>query len=71
MKNANYEFIEDGKYTPVVRGKTKLDRVKPRSEWQWGDIFKYDANELLKIVEDLDTHKLIWVTEDELNVKKG
>ena len=71
MKNANYEFIEDGKYTPVVRGKTKLDRIKPRSQWQWGDIFKFDASEILKIVEDVETHKLIWVTEDEINVKKG
>lgn len=39
-----YEFLEivDGKevYTPVVRGWTKYDYVKPRSEWEWGDIFK-------------------------------
>ena len=35
-----YEFIENGKYYAVVRGLTTLDRVKPRSEWEWGDIYK-------------------------------
>lgn len=35
-----YEFIEDGKYTPVVKGCTGLDRLKPRSDWEWGDIYK-------------------------------
>ena len=35
-----YEFIENGKYYPVVRGITELDWIKPREEWQWGDIFK-------------------------------
>ena len=35
-----YEFIENGKYTPVVRGSTNLDKEKDRSEWQWGDIYK-------------------------------
>ena len=39
----SYEFIENGKYTPVVRGSTKLDAFKPRSEWQWGDIFQEEA----------------------------
>lgn len=39
----SYEFIEDGKYTPVVRGSTRLDKVKPRSEWEWGDIYNKDA----------------------------
>jgi hypothetical protein len=35
-----YEFIEDGKYYPVIRGLTLLDKVKDRdTEWQWGDIF--------------------------------
>lgn len=42
-----YEFIDqDGKYHPVIRGKTRLDRVKDRSEWQWGDIFNIDAVEI-------------------------
>ena len=38
--NGAYEFIEDGQYTPVIRGHTNLDRIKPdRSTWSWGDIF--------------------------------
>lgn len=39
-----YEYIENNSYTPVVRGRTKLDKIMPRSEWQWGDIFKETAN---------------------------
>lgn len=35
-----YEFIEDGKYHPVVRGFTKLDYIKDRSKWKWGDIYQ-------------------------------
>ena len=38
-----YEFIEDGKYYPVLRGHTKLDKAKPRDTWEWGDIFNLDA----------------------------
>lgn len=29
----SYEYIEDGKYTPVVRGRTNLDKTKERKEW--------------------------------------
>lgn len=39
----SYEFIENGVYTPVVRGRTNLDKIKPREEWQWGDIFSKEA----------------------------
>lgn len=35
-----YEFIENDKYYPVVRGCTTYERFIPREEWQWGDIFK-------------------------------
>ena len=38
-----YEYIERGVYHPVVRGMTALDRVKDRSEWEWGDIYRTDA----------------------------
>jgi hypothetical protein len=38
-----YEFVEDGKYYPVLRGYTKLDKVKSRDKWEWGDIFHIDA----------------------------
>lgn len=42
-----YEYIEDGKYTPVVRGVCRYDRIKPRTEWQWGDIFRNDADAVI------------------------
>ena len=35
-----YEFMENGTYTPVVRGRTTYDNEVPRSEWKWGDIYK-------------------------------
>lgn len=38
-----YEFIENDIYYPVIRGRTNLDKVKPRSQWQWGDIYNKDA----------------------------
>lgn len=44
-----YEFIEDGKYTATLRGTTVLDRIKPRSEWQWGDIYVEEAEEYTTI----------------------
>lgn len=43
----SYEFVENGKYYPVVRGRTNLDLIKPRENWQWGDIFKKEA----KVIE--------------------
>lgn len=39
-----YEYIEDGKYYPVLRGTTDYDLIKSRNEWQWGDIYRDDAN---------------------------
>lgn len=39
----SYEFIENGQYTPVVRGHTSLDERKPRSDWEWGDIYNFEA----------------------------
>ena len=35
-----YEYEDEEGYHPVVRGRTKLDESKPRSEWEWGDVFK-------------------------------
>lgn len=41
-----YEFIgykkneTEPKYHAVVRGLTEYDKVKPRKEWTWGDIYK-------------------------------
>lgn len=48
-----YEYMENGVYTPVVRGLTGYDKVKPRSEWEWGDIFRKDAEVIMyKLTED-------------------
>lgn len=43
----SYEFIENGVYKPVVRGATRLDKLKARSEWEWGDIFQ-DAATIIR-----------------------
>jgi hypothetical protein len=41
MRSAGaYEFIEDGKYHVRLRGHTNLDHIKPRSCWEWGDIYQ-------------------------------
>lgn len=40
----SYEFIENGSYFPVVRGKTRLDDLIPRDKWQWGDIYQNEAD---------------------------
>lgn len=42
-----YEFIENGQYHPVIRGETRLDTIKPRDKWSWGDIYQ-DSAEVLK-----------------------
>lgn len=34
-----YEFIENNKYTVVARGRYELDKIKPREDWEWGDIY--------------------------------
>lgn len=58
-----YEYIEDGKYKPVVRGYTALDQLKARSEWEWGDIysckpFLYKYNEeTRRITKTYDTNE--------------
>ena len=52
-----YEYMEDGVYTPVVRGRTNLDDLKPRKDWEWGDIYKaiphiyYNSTEEYGIIE--------------------
>lgn len=51
-----YEYIEDGIYTPVIRGNPVLAKVKPKSEWEWGDIYLPEAKQVyvIKVVDDLD-----------------
>lgn len=42
-----YEYIENGQYYPVVRGIVKMDREKPRTQWQWGDIYSEGAKRVV------------------------
>lgn len=52
--SGSYEFIENSVYTPVQRGRTLLDRSKPRELWQWGDIYQEEA----KLVETIKMYQL-------------
>ena len=36
----SYEYMDEEGYHPVQSGRTKLDSEKPRTEWEWGDIYK-------------------------------
>lgn len=47
-----YEYVENGKYYPVVRGYTKLDRLKPREEWKWGDIYRNESEPVMYSFKD-------------------
>lgn len=38
-----YEYIENETYHPVIRGFTKLDEIKDRGNWSWGDIYQESA----------------------------
>ena len=51
-----YEYIENGIYTPVARGKYELDKVKPRDKWEWGDI--YYTGQAIEYYFNSDTQKL-------------
>lgn len=55
-RGCNYEYLEVNQetgefvYTPVVRGFTRLDKIKPREEWNWGEwleesVFTFKWNE--------------------------
>jgi len=48
----SYEYMENDIYTPVVRGHTKLDDIKPRTEWNWGDIYKIEATPVKYAIND-------------------
>lgn len=41
--NGVYEYIEKGKYYPVVRGKFKYEEEVDKKDWKWGDIYKSGA----------------------------
>ena len=56
---ACYQYKEDGKVHTVMSGRTKLDRIKKREDWEWGDIYHNDikvitynlVNERIKMSE--------------------
>lgn len=56
----SYEFMEGDTYKAVVRGRTRLDKVKPREEWEWGDIFQENAAQVLAY----------WVDKKESKIKQ-
>ena len=54
----SYEFIEDGVYHPVVRGRTQLDKIVPREKWEWGDI--YDPKAELQVFSFKKGEGVVW-----------
>ena len=62
-----YEFMEDGVYHPVIRGLTKLDAVKDRKKWEWGDIFKTDA---AVIMYDFDEENGIMLADPDEQIER-
>ena len=58
-----YEYIEDGKYTPVARGPREFEKIKPREEWEWGDIYR--AEKVLSFIWNDDEEKLYKESKDE------
>lgn len=56
----SYEFIEDGNYTPVVRGRTLLDDIKTREDWVWGDIYQEEAKVKKIILNKDNTLSVEW-----------
>lgn len=43
----SYEYIENGKYTPVVRGLTRYDRAGlARDNWEWGYIYMPEGEQV-------------------------
>lgn len=53
-----YQYKEDGKVHTVMSGRTKLDRVKDRDEWEWGDIYHKDVK-VITYSLDKKTEKVI------------
>lgn len=58
ISGGSYEFIEDDKYYPVCKGPRALDSIKPRTEWEWGDIYKDEADIIECYKIDNKTHKI-------------
>lgn len=58
----SYEYLDPitNQYTAKVQGKTTLDLLKPREEWQWGDI--YQANEVISWILNEETLQIKIIT---------
>jgi hypothetical protein len=52
-----YEYIENDVYHPVIRGVSSYERVKPKKDWEWGDIYQGIINEY-SWDEDLGVYKI-------------
>ena len=59
-----YEYEDEEGYHPVVRGRTRYDEAKPRSEWEWGDIYKCGGVEMYRLMPD-GTVACRYMEEDE------
>ena len=57
----SYEYMdEDGNYTPVVRGRTLLDDVKPREDWVWGDIYQENTKVKKIVINEDNTLSVVY-----------
>lgn len=56
-----YEEIDsktgEVRYVPVLRGQSKMDSIKPRTEWEWGDIYPASV-EIIKFNWNTKTRRL-------------
>ena len=50
-----YEYIENDEYHVVLRGRSKLDLIKPRTDWEWGDLYHEDAAKVFMVHFDEKT----------------
>lgn len=58
-----YEYEENGSYYPVMRGRTRLDHKKDRSEWEWGDIFTSECDVVKCVFDEGKGAELIYEKE--------
>lgn len=63
-----YEYLENGKYKAVVRGRTRLDSIIPRDNWRWGDIWQDEANQVVAFQWDSTNYRIDcrWLTLDDV-----
>lgn len=49
---ACYQYKEEGKVHTVMSGRTKLDKIKNREDWEWGDIYHKDVKVITYALEN-------------------